>query len=71
MSNQQTVKYVKMFDSPKIYEVKSIDTNFEGDGTAYMLEVEKGMIEPYSERLIEEKFYSYAEMHAYLIRGRN
>ena len=57
-NNQQTVKYVKMFDSHKIYEVKGIDHNFEGDGTAYMLEAEKGMIEPYGERLIEEKFYS-------------
>lgn len=65
-SNQQTVKYVKMFDSHNIYEVKSIDPHFEGNETAYMLEVERDIIEPYSERLVEEKFYSYTEMKAYM-----
>lgn len=31
-----------------------------------MVEVEEGMIEPYSERLVERKFSSYAEVSAYL-----
>jgi hypothetical protein len=63
--NQQRVKYVKMFDSHKVYEVKDTDPHFEGQ-MVYFLETEPGLIEPYSERLIEEKFYSYAEMHAYV-----
>lgn len=59
------VKYVKLIDSPGVLEVHGIDFNFEGQ-TAYMLEAEKGLIEPYSERLVERKFYSYTEVAHYL-----
>src|SRR6267378_1501770 len=52
------VEYIKMFGSPKIFEVKAIDTSW-GDGeTLYMLEAENGIIEPYGESIIEKKFYS-------------
>jgi hypothetical protein len=65
-NNQQTVKYVKLTDSPGVLEVKGIATSFEEHGTAYMLEAEKGLIEPYSERLVERKFSNYADVAHYL-----
>jgi hypothetical protein len=52
------VKYIKMLGSPKIFEVKAIDTSWEYDEDLYMLEVEKGIIESYGELIIEKKFFS-------------
>jgi len=69
MSNQP-VKYVKLIDSPGVCEVKGIDFNAENE-TVYMLEAEKGMIEPYSERLIERKFSNYADVAHYLYKQEN
>lgn len=65
VSSIQTVKYVKLFDSHNIYEVKGIDPFFEGEGTAYMLEVEEGMIEPCGESLVEQTFFTDQEMNTY------
>lgn len=62
--NQQIVKYVRLTDSPSVLEVKGIDT-FEGQ-TVYMLETEKGLIEPHCEQLVERKFRNYAEVARYL-----
>src|SRR6266571_192067 len=58
------VKYVKLIDSPGVLEVHGIDT-IEGQAV-YFLEAEKGMIEPYSEKLVEKKFYTYSEVAHYL-----
>lgn len=55
------VTHVKMFDCSEIYHVKGIDLNFEGQ-FVFFLECEPGLIEPYSERLIERKFYSWQDV---------
>ena len=65
MISNQTAKYVKLFDSHSVYEVKAIDPCFEGEGTAYMLEVEEGMIEPYGESLVEQTFFTDQELNTY------
>jgi hypothetical protein len=52
------VKYIKILGSPKIFEVKAIDTSWGDDENLYMLESEEGILEPYGEAVIEKKFYS-------------
>ncbi len=52
----ERITHVKLIDFPDILEVKGIDT-FE-DQTIYFLEAEQGLIEPYGERLVEQKFSS-------------
>ena len=51
----ETVKYAKFYNDPTLYEVMGIDPNFEGNGTAYMVNV-GDIIEPYGESLIEQVY---------------
>ena len=52
----ETVKYVKFYNDSALYEVMAIDPNFEGNGTAYMVNVCDDIIEPCSESLIEQVY---------------